>query len=108
MRVIAAGSFNLSAIFLILDRRGFSAVLKLSVGRGSAAMPNSAGKLMSLAARVFPGKRMAGHLGDATCTTQNLEVVRVDIERQLLLIKGAVPGAKRGHLIVTSAVKTSK
>ena len=58
--------------------------------------------------RVFPGKRMAGHLGDATCTTQNLEVVRVDVERQLLLIKGAVPGAKGGHLIVTSAVKIAK
>lgn len=58
--------------------------------------------------RVFPGKRMAGHLGDATCTTQNLEVVRVDAERQLLLVKGAVPGAKGGHLVVTPAVKSSK
>lgn len=58
--------------------------------------------------RVFPGKRMAGHLGDATCTTQNLEVVRVDAERQLLLVKGAVPGAKGGHLIVTPAIKSSK
>ena len=58
--------------------------------------------------RVFPGKRMAGHLGDATCTTQNLEIVRVDIERQLLLVRGAVPGAKGGHLIVTPAVKSSK
>ena len=58
--------------------------------------------------RVFPGKRMAGHLGDVTCTTQNLEVIRIDAERQLLLVKGAVPGAKGGHLIVTPAVKTSK
>jgi large subunit ribosomal protein L3 len=58
--------------------------------------------------RVFPGKRMAGHLGDRTCTTQNLEVVRVDVERQLLLVKGAVPGAKGGHLLVTPAVKSSK
>lgn len=56
--------------------------------------------------RVFPGKRMAGHLGDASCTTQNLEVVRIDAERQLLLIKGAVPGAKGGHLIVTPAIKS--
>jgi large subunit ribosomal protein L3 len=44
--------------------------------------------------RVFPGKRMAGHLGDALRTQQNLQVVRVDVERQLLLVKGAVPGSK--------------
>lgn len=55
--------------------------------------------------RVFPGKRMAGHLGDAACTTQNLEVVRVDEARQLLLIKGAVPGAKGGDVVVHPAVR---
>jgi len=55
--------------------------------------------------RVFPGKRMAGHLGDASCTTQNLEVVRVDESRQLLLVRGAVPGAKGGDVIVKPAVK---
>ncbi|GAB2181341.1 50S ribosomal protein L3 [Denitratisoma sp. agr-D3] len=55
--------------------------------------------------RVFPGKRMAGHLGDAACTTQNLEVVRVDESRQLLLVKGAVPGAKGGDVVVKPAVK---
>jgi len=55
--------------------------------------------------RVFPGKRMAGHLGDAACTTQNLEVVRVDESRQLLLVKGAVPGAKGGDVVVKPAIK---
>ena len=55
--------------------------------------------------RVFPGKRMAGHLGAVQRTTQSLEVVRVDAERQLLLIKGAVPGSKGGDVIVRSAVK---
>ena len=55
--------------------------------------------------RVFPGKRMAGHLGDAQRTQQNLEIVRVDVERQLLLVKGAVPGAKGSDLIVRPAVK---
>jgi large subunit ribosomal protein L3 len=55
--------------------------------------------------RVFPGKRMAGHLGDASCTAQNLEVVRVDEVRQLLLIKGAVPGAKGGDVVVRPAIK---
>lgn len=56
--------------------------------------------------RVFAGKRMAGHLGDARVTTQNLEVVRVDAERNLLLIKGAVPGSKGGDVVVRPAVKT--
>jgi large subunit ribosomal protein L3 len=55
--------------------------------------------------RIFPGKRMAGHLGDVRCTTQSLEVVRVDAERQLLLVKGAVPGSKGGNVVVRPAVK---
>ncbi len=55
--------------------------------------------------RVFPGKRMAGHLGDALRTQQNLQVVRVDVERQLLLVKGAVPGSKGSSLVVRPAVK---
>ena len=55
--------------------------------------------------RVFPGKRMSGHLGDAKRTQQNLEIVRVDVERQLLLVKGAVPGSKGSDLIVRPAIK---
>ncbi|MBU0603662.1 MAG: 50S ribosomal protein L3 [Gammaproteobacteria bacterium] len=55
--------------------------------------------------RVFPGKRMAGHLGDARRTQQGLVVVRIDEARQLLLIKGAVPGSKGGDVIVLPAVK---
>ncbi len=55
--------------------------------------------------RIFPGKRMSGHLGAVNRTVQNLEVVRVDAERQLLLIKGAVPGAKGGDVVVLPAVK---
>jgi len=55
--------------------------------------------------RVFPGKRMTGHMGDVTRTTQNLEIARIDAERQLLLVKGAVPGAKNGQVIVSPAVK---
>jgi large subunit ribosomal protein L3 len=55
--------------------------------------------------RVFPGKRMAGHLGDVQRTQQNLEIIRVDVERQLLLVKGAVPGCKGSDLIVRPAVK---
>lgn len=55
--------------------------------------------------RVFPGKRMTGHMGDVTRTVQNLEIARVDAERQLIMIKGAVPGAKNGDVIVLPAVK---
>ncbi len=55
--------------------------------------------------RVFPGKRMTGHLGDDTVTTQNLDVFRIDEARQLLLIKGAVPGSKGGFVTVRPAVK---
>jgi large subunit ribosomal protein L3 len=55
--------------------------------------------------RVFPGKRMTGHMGDETVTTQNLEIARIDADRQLLLVKGAVPGAKNGQVVVKPAVK---
>ncbi len=55
--------------------------------------------------RVFPGKRMSGHLGAVTRTTQNLVVARVDAERGLLLVRGAVPGHDNGHVVVTPAVK---
>ena len=55
--------------------------------------------------RVWKGKKMAGHMGAANVTTQGLEVVRVDAERNLLLIKGAVPGAPGGDVIVRPAVK---
>jgi large subunit ribosomal protein L3 len=56
--------------------------------------------------RVFPGKRMTGHMGDEVRTVQNLEIARVDAERQLLLVKGAVPGAKNGRVVVKPAIKT--
>ena len=55
--------------------------------------------------RVFKGKKMAGHMGNVRRTIQNLEIVRVDAERNLLLVKGAVPGARGGDVIVTPAVK---
>jgi len=58
--------------------------------------------------RVFPGKRMTGHLGDVTRTVQNLVVTRIDAERKLLLVKGAVPGSKGGKVIVTPAVKAKR
>jgi len=55
--------------------------------------------------RVFPGKKMTGHMGDETVTMQNLDVIRVDEARQLLLVRGAVPGSKNGHVVVRPAIK---
>jgi large subunit ribosomal protein L3 len=58
--------------------------------------------------RVFPGKKMSGHMGDETVTTQNLDIVRVDEARSLLLVRGAVPGSKNGHVVVRPAVKAKQ
>ncbi len=55
--------------------------------------------------RVFPGKRMSGHLGDVNRTVQLLEIARVDAERSLIMVKGSVPGAKNGAVIVRPSVK---
>ncbi len=74
---------------------------------GNSRSHNSPGSI-SMAqdpGRVFPGKRMSGHYGDENRTVQNLEVVRIDSARGLLMIKGAVPGSDGGHLIVVPAVK---
>ena len=93
--------------------KGFAGVIKrhhFSSNRASHGnsrahrKPGSTGQCQD-PGRVFPGKKMAGHLGAVRRTTQNLEVIRVDAERQLILIKGAVPGAKGGHIMVRPAVK---
>jgi len=55
--------------------------------------------------RVFPGKRMSGHMGVDKVTTQNLDIIRIDEARQLLLIKGAVPGSAGGFVTIRPAVK---
>ncbi len=96
--------------------KGFAGVIKrhhFSSNRASHGnsishnKPGSTGQNQS-PAHVFPGKRMAGHLGNATRTTLNLEVVRVDVERQLLLVKGAVPGSSGRDVIVRPAIKITK
>ncbi|MGH8755388.1 MAG: large ribosomal subunit protein uL3, partial [Burkholderiales bacterium] len=58
--------------------------------------------------RVFPGKRMPGQLGNVKRTALSLEVLRIDVERQLLLVKGALPGATGGGVIVRPSVKAGK
>lgn len=55
--------------------------------------------------RIFPGKRMSGHLGNVRRTTQNLEIIKIDGERNLLLVKGAIPGSKGGNVIVRPSIK---
>lgn len=57
--------------------------------------------------RVFKGKKMSGHMGNVRTTTSNLDVVRVDAERNLLLVKGAVPGAANGHVLIRRAIKAA-
>ena len=70
----------------------------------SHRVPGSIGQAQD-PGRIFPGKRMAGHLGDVTRTVQNLDVVRVDVERGLLLVKGAVPGHAGADIVVRPAIK---
>lgn len=72
----------------------------------SHRVPGSIGQAQD-PGRIFPGKRMSGHLGDATRTVQNLDIVRVDAERGLLLVKGAVPGHKNSNIVVRPAIKMS-
>jgi large subunit ribosomal protein L3 len=94
--------------------KGFSGSIKRHnfssnrASHGNSVSHNAPGSI-SMAqdpGRVFPGKRMAGHLGDERCNTQNLEVVRIDEARQLLLVKGAVPGARGGDVVICPAVKS--
>jgi len=71
----------------------------------SHRVPGSIGQAQD-PGRIFPGKKMSGHLGDVTRTVQNLDVVRVDAERGLLLVRGAVPGHKNSDVVVRPAVKS--
>jgi large subunit ribosomal protein L3 len=96
--------------------KGFAGVIKRHHFGGQNAshgnsishrVPGSTGQNQS-PAHVFPGKRMPGHLGDKRRTISNLVVVRVDAERQLLLVKGSVPGSAGRDVVVRPAVKISK
>ena len=96
--------------------KGFAGTIKrhhFSGGRAthgnslSHRAPGSIGQRQT-PGRVFPGKPMAGHLGNKTRTQQNLEVVRVDIEKNLLLVKGAIPGPKGADVVIRPAIKAKK
>ncbi len=97
----------------VTQGKGFAGTIKrynFASGRASHGnsrshnVPGSIGMAQD-PGRVFPGKRMSGHMGAVKRTTQNLEIVRIDAQRQLLLVKGAVPGSKGGHVVVHPAVK---
>jgi large subunit ribosomal protein L3 len=93
--------------------KGFSGVIKRHhfssnrASHGNSVSTNAPGSIgmRQDPGRVMPGKRMAGHLGDVQRTTQNLVIARIDKERQLLLVRGAVPGSAGGRVIVRPAVK---
>jgi len=93
--------------------KGFAGTIKRWNFRGQDAthgnsishrVPGSIGQNQT-PGRVFKGKKMSGHLGNVKVTTQNLEVVRVDAERNLLLVKGAVPGPAGGNVYIRPSVK---
>lgn len=93
--------------------KGFAGVIKRHHFAGGRAthgnslshrVPGSIGQRQS-PGRVFKGKKMAGHLGSDQVTALNLDLVKVDTERNLLLVKGAVPGSTNGTVIVRSTVK---
>ena len=88
----------------VIKRHNFSMQDATHGNSLSHRAPGSIGQNQS-PGRVFKGKKMAGQMGNVKRTTQNLEVVRVDAERNLLLIKGAVPGAKNGDVIIRQSVK---
>jgi large subunit ribosomal protein L3 len=93
--------------------KGFAGVIKRHhfssnrASHGNSVSTNAPGSIgmRQDPGRVMPGKRMAGHLGDVQRTTQNLVIARIDKERQLLLVRGAVPGAAGGGVVVRPAVK---
>src|SRR5258705_8641635 len=93
--------------------KGFAGVIKRyhfssnRASHGNSLSHNSAGSIGMAQdpGRVFPGKRMAGHLGNVKRTVQLLEVARVDAERSLIMVKGSVPGSKNGSVILLPSVK---
>ncbi|MBE9561581.1 MAG: 50S ribosomal protein L3 [Proteobacteria bacterium] len=94
--------------------KGFAGVIKRynfsmqDATHGNSLSHRSAGSIgqNQTPGRVFKGKKMAGHMGNSRCTTLNLEIVRIDLDRQLLLVKGAIPGAPGGDIFIRPAIKT--
>ena len=88
----------------VIKRHNFSSNRASHGNSVSHNKPGSTGQNQS-PSKVFPGKRMAGHLGDVRSSVQNLEIVRIDAQRQLLMIKGSLPGSKGGNVVVSPTVR---
>lgn len=104
-KVDVSGSTRGKGFAGVIKRHHFAAQDATHGNSLSHRAPGSIGQNQS-PGRVFKGKRMAGHMGDVTRSAQNLEVMRVDPARNLVLVKGAVPGAPGGDLIIRPSVKT--
>lgn len=91
----------------VIKRHGFGSNRASHGNSKSHNVPGSIGMAQD-PGRVFPGKRMTGRLGGVRRTTQNLEVLRIDAERGLLLVKGAVPGSKGGDVVVHPSVRATR
>lgn len=91
----------------VIKRYGFTMGDATHGNSLSHRIPGSTGQNQT-PGRVFKGKKMAGHSGNIKRTVQNLEIIKVEADRNLLLIRGAVPGAKSGDLIIHAAVKSKK
>ena len=89
----------------VVKRYGFSGVQTVSHGTHESFRHGGSIGCRLTPGRVFPGKRMAGHMGSRRVTMQNIKIIRVDAERNLLLVKGAVPGAPGGLVRIQSAIK---
>jgi large subunit ribosomal protein L3 len=112
--VLAAG--ELVDVTALTKGKGFAGVVKrhgfagLPASHGSHRTHRTPGSIgaCSTPARVFKGLKMAGRMGNEQVTTQNLKVVSADAEREILLVRGAVPGPKGGTVIIRAAAKTTK
>jgi large subunit ribosomal protein L3 len=106
-KVDVTGTTNGKGFAGAIKRHNFSHQRNSHGNSISHRAPGSIGQCQT-PGRVFKGKKMAGHLGNVKRTTQNLEVIRVDVERNLLLIKGSVPAVEGGKVVIKPSVKTRK
>ena len=88
-----------------IKRHHFSGQRKTHGNSLSHRVPGSIGQNQT-PGRVFKGKKMSGHLGNVMRSVQNLEIIRIDAEHNLLLIKGAVPGSKGGYIVIRPSIKS--
>src|SRR5262245_54704321 len=103
-KVDVSGATHGKAFAGVIKRHEFSSHRATPGNSVSHNKPGSTGQNQS-PSKVFPGKRMAGHLGDVRSTAQNLEIVRIDAERQLLMIRGSLPGSRGGNVVVSPTVR---